>query len=59
MTDMAQMLRKGGTAMLRELMRHSSLKVTMDYYASVDDALQDAITRVKDGRSLFARSCNS
>jgi hypothetical protein len=24
-------------------MRHSSMQVTMDYFASVDDALQDAI----------------
>ena len=29
--------------MLHEMMRHSSMQVTMDYYASVDDALQDTI----------------
>ncbi len=39
----AKQLGKGGAAMLHELMRHSSMQVTMDYYASVDDALQDAI----------------
>jgi integrase len=39
----AKMLGKGGAAMLHELMRHSSMQVTMDYYASVDDAKQDAI----------------
>jgi hypothetical protein len=33
--------------MLHELMRHSSMQVTMDYYASVDDALQDAIRNLK------------
>src|SRR5262245_30101224 len=43
----AKMLGKGGAAMLHELMRHSSMQVTMDYYASVDDALQDAILNLK------------
>ena len=43
----AKMLGKGGAAMLHELMRHSSMQVTMDYYASVDDALQDAIRNLK------------
>ena len=42
----AKNLGKGGAAMLHELMRHSSMQVTMDYYANVDDALQDAIVRV-------------
>jgi integrase len=42
----AKMLGKGGAALLHELMRHSSMQVTMDYYASVDDALQDAINRL-------------
>jgi hypothetical protein len=32
--------------MLHELMRHSSMQITMDYYANVDDALQDAIVRI-------------
>jgi hypothetical protein len=31
---------------LHELMRHSSMQITMDYYASVDDALQDAINQL-------------
>jgi integrase len=39
----AKMLGKGGAAMLHELMRHSSMQVTMDYYASVGDALQETI----------------
>jgi integrase len=43
----AKMLGKGGAAMLHELMRHSSMQVTMDYNASVDDALQDAILNLK------------
>jgi integrase len=34
----AKMLGKGGAAMLHQLMRHSSMQVTMDYYANVDDA---------------------
>jgi integrase len=32
--------------MLHELMRHASMQVTMDYYASVDDAKQEAIQRL-------------
>lgn len=43
----AKMLGKGGAAMLHELMRHSSMQVTMDYYASVDDVLHDAIRNLK------------
>jgi hypothetical protein len=31
---------------LHELMRHSSLQITMDYYASVDDVLQDTINQL-------------
>ncbi len=42
----AKNLGKGGAAMLHELMRHSSMQVTMDYYASVDDAKQEAINRL-------------
>ena len=42
----AKNLGKGGAAMLHELMRHASMQVTMDYYANVDDALQDAIVRI-------------
>lgn len=39
----AKQLGKGNAPILHELMRHSSMQITMDYYASVDDALQDAI----------------
>src|SRR5262249_43452853 len=39
----AKHIGKGGAAMLHELMRHSSMQITMDFYANVDDALQDAI----------------
>jgi len=42
----AKILGKSGAAMLHELMRHSSMQVTMDFYANVDDALQDAIVRL-------------
>ena len=38
----ATQLGKGNAPMLHRLMRHSSMQVTMDFYASVDDALQDA-----------------
>src|SRR5262249_52416770 len=43
----AKALGKGGAAMLHELMHHSSMQVTMDYYASVEDALQGAILTLK------------
>jgi integrase len=39
----AKQLGKGNAPILHALMRHSSMQITMDYYASVDDALQDAI----------------
>ena len=39
----AKNLGKGNAPILHHLMRHSSMQVTMDYYASVDDALHDAI----------------
>ena len=39
----ARHLGKGGAAMLHELMRHSSMPVTMDCCANADDALQDAM----------------
>jgi len=39
----AQLLGKGRAPILHELMRHSSMQITMDYYANVDDVLQDAI----------------
>ena len=43
----AKQLGKGNAPVLHRLMRHSSMPVTMDYYASVDDALQDAILTLK------------
>jgi integrase len=39
----ARQLGKGNAPILHRLMRHSSMQVTMDYYANVDDALHDAI----------------
>jgi integrase len=42
----AKSLGRGGAAMLHEMMRHSSMQTTMDYYASVGDALQAAIERI-------------
>jgi integrase len=39
----AKDLGRGAAPVLHRLMRHSSMQVTMDYYASVDDALHDAI----------------
>ncbi len=39
----AKLLGKGNAPILHELMRHSSMQITMDYYASVDDVLQEAI----------------
>jgi integrase len=42
----AKTLGKGNAPVLHELMRHSSMQITMDYYASVDDVLQDAINEL-------------
>jgi integrase len=39
----AKQLGKGNAPVLHALMRHSSMQITMDYYANVDDALQDAM----------------
>jgi integrase len=39
----AKQLGKGNAPVLHELMRHPSMRITMDYYATVDDALQDAM----------------
>jgi integrase len=39
----AKKLGKGNAPILHRLMRHSSMQITMDYYASVDDVLHDAI----------------
>jgi integrase len=40
----AKQLGKGNAPILHSLMRHSSMQVTMDYYASVDDVLQEAMS---------------
>ena len=42
----AQLLGRGRAPILHELMRHSSMQVTMDYYANVDDVLQEAISEL-------------
>src|ERR671937_539065 len=39
----AKKLGKGNAPILHRLMRHSSMQITMVYYASVDDVLHDAI----------------
>jgi integrase len=39
----AMQLGKGNAPILHRMMRHSSMQVTMEYYANVDDALHDAI----------------
>jgi integrase len=39
----AKQLGKGNATVLHSLMRYGSMQITMDYYASVDDALHDAI----------------
>jgi integrase len=43
----AKQLGKGNAPILHELMRHSSMQITMDYYANVDDVLQDAMRELK------------
>jgi integrase len=42
----AKQLGKGNAPILHQLMRHSTMQVTMDYYANVDDVLQDAIGKL-------------
>ena len=42
----AAQLGKGNAPVLHRLMRHSSMQITMDFYASVDDVLHDAIGRL-------------
>ena len=43
----AKQLGKGNAPILHRLLRHSSMQVTMDFYASVDDALEDALKELK------------
>jgi integrase len=42
----AQQLGRGNAPVLHRLMRHSSMQITMDFYASVDDVLHDAIRQL-------------
>jgi integrase len=42
----AKQLGKGNAPILHELMRHSSMQITMDFYANVDDALQEAMRQL-------------
>ena len=39
----ASQLGNGNAPILHRLMRHSSMQITMDYYANVDDVLQEAV----------------
>ncbi len=43
----AKLYGKQGAAMLHQLMRHKSMQTTMDFYASVDDALQESINELE------------
>jgi hypothetical protein len=43
----AAQLGKGNAPILHTLMRHSSMQVTMDFYASVDDVLQETMKGLK------------
>ena len=38
--------------MLHSLMRHSSMQITMDFYANIDDALQDVISALTQHLTL-------
>jgi integrase len=42
----AAQLGKGNAPILHRLMRHSSMQITMDFYASVDDVLHEAIRQL-------------
>jgi integrase len=42
----AKQLGKGNAPVLHRLMRHSSMQITMDYYASVDNALHDIVNQL-------------
>ena len=45
----ASQLGKGNAPVLHRLMRHTSMQITMDFYASVDDVLHDAIRQLDQG----------
>jgi integrase len=44
--QVASLLGKGSAPVLHQLMRHSSMQVTMDFYANVDGVLQEAIQQI-------------
>lgn len=44
----ASKLGKGNAPVLHRLMRHSSMQLSMDYYASVDDVLHDSIKELSE-----------
>jgi integrase len=43
---LASTLGKGHAPVLHQLMRHSSMQITMDYHANVDDMLSQAIEQI-------------
>jgi integrase len=43
----AKQLGRGDAPVLHRLMRHSSMQLTMDFYAGVDDALEDRMGMLK------------
>jgi integrase len=47
----AQQLGRGNAPVLHRLMRHSSMQITMYFYASVDDVLHDAIRQLDGGEA--------
>jgi integrase len=44
---------------LQRLMRHSSIRVTMDYYANVDQAVEDAVRTAKRNTSRNSQPCGA
>jgi integrase len=44
---------------LQKLMRHSTIKTTMDYYANVDDAVEEAVLGKKEDREAALNSIRS
>ena len=48
----AAQLGKGNAPVLHRLMRHSSMQITMDFYASVDDVLHDAIHQLDQASAV-------
>jgi hypothetical protein len=46
------MISEGAPPVLHRLMRHSTMQVTMDFYASVDDVLHDKIGQLDNSQAL-------